>query len=253
MGEYIEHSHNFLLDLLLWNGIPVGLIITALLLWWLLSRLRAIKDAGSVWWLVLAGGIVIHGMLEFAIEYAYFLIPLGLAMGLLERLAPSKALVFIAHKRAVFSLTLLAVFFAWTASEYLSVEQAQRTLRLESARIGVDRISTPIEPRRLLNQLEAYQRFASLEAMPNMSPEQLERMRIVSLRFGYSPVLFRYALAAGLNAQPSAARRTLDLICRIHPPEDCSQAGSAWQALQLRFPQLSVIEAPTAAFAEPAN
>jgi O-antigen ligase len=244
IGEYFDHSHNFLLDLLLWNGIPVGLTIAALLVWWLVSRLRAITDAGSVWLMVLAGGIVIHGLLEYALEYAYFLIPLGLVMGCLERLAPSKVEVLIPRKLAISFVGLLAVFFVWTATEYLEVEEAHRTLRLESARIGVSAISTPIQPRRLLNQLEAYQRFVSTPATPAMSPAELEAMRMVALRFGYAPVLFRYALAAGLNAQPRVARDTLDAICRIHSSVRCLETQTEWQALQLRYPQLSSIAAP---------
>jgi O-antigen ligase len=253
LGDYFDHSHNFLLDLLLWNGIPAGLTIAALLVWWLVSRLRAITDAGSVWLMVLAGGIVIHGMLEYALEYAYFLIPLGLVMGCLERLAPSKVAVLIPRKLAISFVGLLAVFFVWTATEYLEVEEAHRTLRLESARIGVTAISTPIQPRRLLNQLEAYQRFVSTPATPAMSPAELEAMRMVALRFGYAPVLFRYALAAGLNGQPRVARDTLDALCRIHSSLLCREAQDEWQALQLRYPQLSTIAAPTLASAKASN
>lgn len=245
IGDYFEHSHNFILDLLLWNGIPAGLTIAALLTWWLVSRLRAITDAGSVWLMVLAGGIVIHGLLEYALEYAYFLIPLGLVMGCLEMLAPSKVQVLIPRKFAVFFVGSLAVFFVWTATEYLDVEEAHRTLRLESARIGVNAISTPIEPRRLLNQLEAYQRFVSTQATPDMTPAALDAMRMVALRYAYAPVLFRYALAAGLNAQPRVARDTLDSICRIHSSARCLEAQVEWLALQLRYPQLAFIAPPT--------
>jgi hypothetical protein len=253
LGSYFEHSHNFILDLLLWNGIPVALIIVVLLAWWLISQLRTIPDAGSVWLLVLAGGIVVHGMLEFPLEYAYFLIPLGLVMGLQERLAPSKNGILIPRTVAALSVGLMTVLFVWIATEYLSVEEAQRTLRMESARIGVSGITTPIESRRLLNQLEALQRFASTEATPGMSPDQLAWMHIVSLRFGYPSVLFRYALAAGLNGQPSVARDTLGVLCRIHPIEDCNEAKSSWRALQVRYPQLLSIAPSSVAIAVPPN
>ena len=245
MSDYFEHSHNFILDLLLWNGIPVGILISILLAWWLVSRVREVADAGSVWFLVLVSGILIHGMLEFPLEYAYFLIPLGLVMGSLEGLSPSKKQLQVPPKAAALLVGMLAALFVWIATEYLSVEEAQRTLSLESARIGVSGISTPIQSRRLLNQLEAFQRFASTEVTPSMSPDQLEWMRKVSQRFGYPSALFRYALAAGLNGQPRIARYTLDRLCRIHPRERCDEAQTGWRSLRTRYPQLSEIAPPT--------
>ncbi|QDL35936.1 hypothetical protein [Rhodoferax sediminis] len=95
---------------------------------------------------------------------------------------------------------LLGVVFVGVATDYLKAEDNYRTLCMESARIGVDRIVTP--------------------------------------------VLFRYALAAGLNGQPEVARDTLARICRIHEPKRCVEAREGWAALQVRYPQLAGVAAP---------
>jgi len=245
MAVYFEHSHNIFLDFLLWNGIPIGGALVIILVWWMVIRAKCIANAGSLWLFVMVSGVLLHAMLEFPIEYAYFLIPLGLAMGALDGASPSAAHIHVPRVVAALGVTLLGGMFIWLATEYLDVEEAQRTLRLESARIGANGITTPIQPRRLLTQLEAYQRFASTEATPEMTPEQLEWMRKVSLRFGYPPVLFRYALAAGLNGQTRMARDTLDLICRMHVPERCYEAQAGWRALQTRYPSLLRIEPPS--------
>ena len=71
-----------------------------------------------------------------------------------------------------------------------------------------------------------------------MAPEQVDWLRKVSERFGYAPVMFRYALAAGLNKQPEVAQQTLARLCRIHEPLRCVEAREGWAALQLRYPQL---------------
>ena len=75
-----------------------------------------------------------------------------------------------------------------------------------------------------------------------MSSDQLNWMRKVSERFGYAPVMFRYALAAGLNGQPEIAQQTLARLCRIHEPNRCAEAREGWEALQVRYPQLPPLE-----------
>ena len=44
IGEYIEHSHNLVLDLLVWNGIPIGGLIILALAWWFIAHIRACRN-----------------------------------------------------------------------------------------------------------------------------------------------------------------------------------------------------------------
>jgi len=245
LGDFFEHAHNFFLDLMLWNGIPVGALITGLLVWWFWSHIRACRDARVFWLLAAVGGVFVHAMLELPLEYAYFLIPVGLAMGAIDGLSPAQGKTLRVPRWALLCGTgLLTLGFVVTASDYLKAEENYRTLRLESARIGVGGIVTPAVDLHVLTQLEAFLQFARIEAKPNMPPEQVDWMRKVALRFGYPPVLFRYALAAGLNGLPDIAQQTLERICRIHPPQRCDEAQQGWTALQTQYPQLAAIKAP---------
>ncbi len=245
LGDYFEHGHNLILDLMLWNGVPVGALIVALLVWWFASRVRACRDARVVWLLAAVGGAFTHAMLELPLEYAYFLIPVGLMMGAIDALSPSLGPTLNVNRWAALVGTgVLSIGFVAIASDYVKAEENYRILRLESARIGVSGIVTPAPDLHLLTQLEAFLQFARIEAKPEMSPEQVDWMRKVALRFGYPPVLFRYALAAGLNGQPEVARQTLALICRIHPVERCTEAREGWAELQTKYPQLLDIAMP---------
>lgn len=245
VGALFEHSHNLVLDLLLWNGVPIGSLIVAALVWWFIAHIRACRDARVVWLLAAVGGVFTHGMLEFPLEYAYFLIPVGLAMGAIDGLSPAWGPSLQLPRWALLSFTaVLSVVFMGTAMEYLKAEENYRTMRMESARIGVDRIVTPAPRLHLLTQLGAFLEFARTEATPSMRAEQVDWMRKVSERFGYPPVLFRYALAAGLNGQPEVARETLARICRIHELLRCVEARESWAALQVRYPQLLGITVP---------
>ncbi len=239
MGILFEHSHNLVLDLLLWNGVLIGGLMAAVLAWWFIAHIRTCSDARVVWLMAAVGGVFLHGMLEFPLEYAYFLIPVGLAMGAIDGLSPQGGASLRVPRWVALSFTaLLGAAFMGVATDYFKAEENYRTLRMESARIGVDGIVTPAPELRLLTQLGAFLQFARTEATPGMAPEQVDWMRKVSERFGYAPVMFRYALAAGLNKQPEVAQQTLARLCRIHEPLRCVEAREGWAALQLRYPQL---------------
>jgi len=245
VGDYFEHAHNLVLDLMLWNGVPIGGLIVVLLIWWFVSRIRACQDARIVWLMAAVGGVFTHAMLELPLEYAYFLIPVGLMMGGIDGLTPShETALRVPRWAGLIGTGVLTLGFVAIASDYAKAEENYRILRLESARIGVAGIVTPAPQLRLLTQLEAFLQFARIEATPNMKPSEVEWMRKVALRFGSPPVLFRYALATGLNGQPEAASQTLARICRIHPPERCQEAHDGWIALQAKYSQLAGIKAP---------
>lgn len=239
VGAMFEHSHNLILDLLLWNGVPIGGLIVASLVWWFIAHMRACRDARVAWLLIAVGGVVTHGMLEYPLEYAYFLIPVGLVMGAIDGLSPAGGASLHVPRWELLSFTLLlGIVFTGTAVEYIKAEESYRVLRLESAHIGVDRIVTPVPRLYLLTQLGAFLKFAHTEAVPDMRPDQVDWMGIVSERFGFSSVLLRYALAAGLNGQPEVAHETLVRLCHIHSSERCLEAHKAWAALRLRYPHL---------------
>ena len=245
-GDFFEHAHNIVLDILLWNGVPVGSFIIVVLAWWFITHISACRDARAAWLLVSIGGVVIHGMLELPLEYAYFLIPVGLAMGAVDGFIPLRGSVLRVPRWTVLSFTgLLAATFLLVAVEYLKAEENYRTLRMESARIGVTSIVTPAPGLQLLTQLDAFLQFARTEAKPSMTAKQVEWMRKVSARFGYPSVMLRYALAAGLNGQTEIAWQTLDRLCRIHPDERCIEDWQSWAALQTQYPQLARVVAPS--------
>ena len=234
--RHFEHSHNIVLDLLLWAGIPVGGLIAALCATALFKQARALRDARALWLFAAVLGVVLHGMLELPLEYAYFLLPLGLCIGAMAALQPTGGLLLRVPVAALrLSGALLMALLLWVGTEYLQAEQAHRTLRLESARIGVSGIQTPPPQLRLLTQLDAFLRFAQTEAREGMTREEVAWMGQVSERFAYPQAMLRYALAAGLNGQPERAALTLARLCRIHPIERCREARQSWAALQGKF------------------
>jgi O-antigen ligase len=244
IGRHFEHSHNLVLDFVLWSGIPVGLAIAGLGAFAIWRTLRETRDARTLWLLIGVLGLLAHAMFEFPHEYAYFLLPAGLALGAAHaRTAGDLGLRLPRWAIAGFGAGMTALL-ASIAVDYLRAEVNHRMLRLETARIGVSKLETPAPDLMVLDQLQAFLEFARTEARPGMAPEEIELMRAVSERFAYPPAMFRYALAAGLNGQPEVASDTLGRLCRIHPAPRCDEGREAWAGLQQRYPQLAAIAYP---------
>lgn len=242
--EHFDHSHNLLLDLLVWAGIPAGGTIIILGAVTLARLLRRLDDVRVIWSMVAVLGIGAHAMLEYPLEYAYFLVPIGLLLGAGHALThPAQG---VRMPRAVIISTGLgvAILLAVIGRDYVEAEENFRTLRFEAARIGATGITSKAPDLRVLTHLEAFLDFARTEARPGMSAQEIDRMRHVSERFGIPATLLRYALASGLNGRPDDASRSLARICHIHSKRRCNEAREAWRALQLRYEVLRPIAPP---------
>ncbi|MBA4175845.1 MAG: hypothetical protein C0505_04700 [Leptothrix sp. (in: Bacteria)] len=251
IGYPFEHSHNVVLDLLLWAGIPLGVLIVALVGSALLRQVRKARDVRVTWLMAGIGGVVAHAMVELPHEYAYLLLPMGLAAGAAHALSPAGRSWAVPVPLLRFAAATMALLLGAVGAEYLRAEQAYRLMRLEAAKIGVYGLTTPPPELPLLTQLGAFMRFVHSEARPNMTPAELASMREVSARFAYPPVMFRYALAAGLNGQPAEAETTLVRLCRMQRPERCSEAREGWQAARSRYRQLAALAFPESSIRTP--
>lgn len=244
-GEMLEHSHNVVLDLLVWNGVPLGLLIVGGLAWWFVRHIRACRDAAAALMLAAIGIVFLHGLVEFPLEYAYFLLPVGLLMGALDAIQPVGRPISVRRPVVLAAMAAAAALLVWTTVEYVQVEENHRVLRFESARIGVSRIESQAPDIVLLTQLREFLRFARTEARRGMGSDELDWMERVAERYGYPPVLFRYALASGINGRPEASRDALARLCKIHPRARCVEAIEAWALMaDGQFPELKAVPAP---------
>ncbi len=244
--RHFEHAHNLVLDLLIWTGVPVGLALVGLAGWALFRLVAATRDPRAAGLLLAIGGVLAHGMVEFAVEYAYFLVPMGLLLGAAHRLVAQPAPAFelpTGLLRACGVLLLAAM--AVTGLDYAEAEQSHRVLRFESARIGATRVQSPPPEMRVLTQLEAFLTFARQEPRAGATAAELEAARQAAQRFAYPPSQYRLARWQALNGDAAGARRTLELLCAMHAPRHCREVAEAWTAAQATQPALRAVTAPT--------
>lgn len=244
----VEHAHSIVLDLLLWNGVVLGGLVVALLAAWLISRSLRLSSLEA--WFGLLALIVVgtHGMLELPLEYAYFLLPLGLCVGVAERRHPRAARTVAAPAWAVGACALLLGLLAFAvAADYRTIEEDFRQARMEAAQIA-PRPATPTAPDVwLLTAQREFIRFVRTEARAGMSDDELRWMGQVAQRFAFPPVLFRHALALGLNGRTDEARLELKRLRQLHPPERWDEAVEAIRASALKYPQMLELLPPDSA------
>lgn len=248
----LESAHNLFLDLALWNGLPIALGVVGGLGYWLCQQVRRCNDPAR--WATLLGVAVVlnHAMVEFPLNYAYFLLPVGYFMGALSGAGIPQATVsgvgFGARmtRGVVMAMTLfVTALTASVAVEYFPIEADWSLMRFQEARIGNLEATEP-PPAFLLTGLQQFLRFSRTEAKPGMSSQELETMRRNSERFAYAAPMFKYALAQAVNDQPENALKTLEKMCSMQPESVCRSAKSHWQELTKSiYPELGKLIFPS--------
>lgn len=207
LPEMVSHSHNLLLDLLIWNGLPIGLLIITGLMWWLLPRIWHCRTLEGWFALLVIGFVGIHSLLEYPHEYAYFLLPVGLLIGMIEADQPKTKLLRVPRFGLWIASIATVCFMVLLWYEYRLVEADHQLMRFESRRIGQLRAEQSAPNLFLLTQLREDLRMGRSLAQENMAPEKLEWMRKVTYRYPYYSNLFRYALSLALNNRHEEASR----------------------------------------------
>lgn len=241
----VEHAHSLVIDLLLWNGVPIGLALIAAGLWWLVRHVRACRDGETAWLLAALIAFAAHALVEFPHDYAYLLFPVGLVAGAIE--ASSGAGRFVALPRPASAVVPAAglAMLVWVSLEYVAIEDNYRDMRFEQARIGTAEVSTSIPPLVLLTQLREFLVVARHQVAPGMAAADLERLRRIASRYPYPPVLLRHALAEALNGHPQHAAEALRRLCHLHVEERCIEGLDSWAAMAAgTWPQIAAVPLP---------
>lgn len=135
---WFEYSHNIFLDIMVWTGIPIGMLIISIIVIWFFQTYRKVKTLNQFIYFSIVTAFFIHCMLEFPFAYAYFLLPIGLYIGILhqeiyevKKLKVNTLVTTIAILLAITVLTISRDYFVLNekrsmyASENLFSQQAK--------------------------------------------------------------------------------------------------------------------------------
>lgn len=112
---WFNSAHNIILDLLIWNGVPLGVLIIGYLSLWLLWLNKTAKDSTSIIAILMVCAILIHALLEFPQRYAYFLLPMGFLLGLIQAQTPQLKGITIQKNvvRCVWLISFIVLLLIW--------------------------------------------------------------------------------------------------------------------------------------------
>ncbi len=238
-----QQTHNLVLDMLVWNGPLIGSLIILAVAWWILRLFREKLGRTRLFLILILVPLGIHSLLEYPHHYTYFLFPVGIIAGMLDNSSDLRRLsIPLLPLRVLLVLSFAVV--GWLVMEYQSIESEFRAMRFEAMGYAL-RTETQIKPELVFTgQLAHFIQFAKSEAHEEMSEQELQEMEAVAHRYLYSPALFRYAIALGLNHKYDEARLELLCIRQLHIAKRYIEAIEGWKAMAKKYPQLNRVAIP---------
>lgn len=210
--EWTEHSHNVLLDLLIWNGIPIGTFIVVFFAYWLFKLSQLAYTVENFIALAMIGAVISHGMLEFPLEYATFLLPVGFLMGYVYIDSSFQNVINLSKKKIIIFYGCASVLYGTIFYEYVKIEQDTRLVRAEILNIGKTHVTQAAPNLLLMTQLSERIRYIRTAPEKNMSKEELLWMKKVTYRYATPNNLYKYAQVLLLNNQEEKSKHYLDIL-----------------------------------------
>ena len=226
-------AHDVYLDAVTWFGVPVGLALAVLVTGWWLRRMRACDSDLAFFAISLSIPVLVHSLVEFPFAFMFFLFPVGVMAGAVERehegvrTFPARAI------GAGLIGVALALIGVRTAQEYIPAEDDFRYVRFESMRVG----HTPADAERpqftLMTQLEALSNVGHSVPDPRtVTPEAVEQARKVARRYPWAPLTLRYAMFLEAAGHHADADREMQLLRHVYG--ESYHAGSKQEFDKLR-------------------
>ncbi len=242
---FFSNAHNLVLDLCAWVGLPLGIALSAACAYWFFTRIKRARSPEAVYAMAMLLPVAVHSMLEFPFAYAYFLLTAGFLIGVVEAWTVRARPWNLPGRAGWGMLAVLAAIGAYMGYEYLLVEEDYRVARFENLKVGQTPDDYRVPDIRVNTQFGALLRVLRQPAVPAMTALQMESLRQVSLRFGFRPLVFRYAVALGLNGDPEGASRQMRVLRGMYGETYYLATKMEIERLAAaEYPQLSAVRLP---------
>lgn len=244
IGQRFGHAHNIVLDVVLWVGIPLGLLLLGALAIWAIRRLAELpRQTENALPLAALGALGVHAMLELPHYFLYFMAPANLWAGWLTPAParrPSPSLPRPAWAAA--GLATLGMI-AWISADYFPYQERYTEWRFENNRVG-KRPDIDVHSPRILNQIHDELVLYRLPLRADMSADELRWIDDTARSVYSPPAYYAAAKAHALAGDEVAARAWMMRYNATMGLEGTRTAQSIWARDQARHPGLTRVNWP---------
>lgn len=137
IGQRFVHAHNAILDLMLWVGIPLALLMILALAVWGIARFATVPHHPErVFPLSMLTALAVHAMLELPHHFLYFLAPAAMAAGMLHVTSDRRVVHSAPRWVWLIPAGVGAALVAAIAHDYFPYQERYTEWRFENARVG---------------------------------------------------------------------------------------------------------------------
>jgi len=205
---WIRSAHNFVLDFLVWNGLLIGLPFLAYLAYWAITLLRRVNSVESVIALLMVTVFTVHAMLEFPQNYAYFLLPIGFILGILQAQSSTKTWQLsprFMQVTLVLGIALIALIYRDYATVVPKLNQSMRYEKTPEQITNHDQIY-------VLEEFNRRIEWIRMSPYTQISPDELTQISEIVLNYPTTYDLFKYAKLLAFNGYEEEAKHQLWLL-----------------------------------------
>lgn len=247
-----SQSHNLLLDIILWNGYPIGLLLISVLIWWTWKVITSIHNFHQIHALAFVMVLGTHAMLEFPLQYAYFLLPFGLMVGSIQS---SIGLKTIWNEKKWMNLILSAIAISMlsiTVRDYFRAETSMYGLRFQHYKIQTTIPATPPDVL-ALTQFHDSILFARNTPKRYLKPEELQWMRDTVNAMPSPLLIYKLIVNLALNHHPEEAEHWIVILRKTSPEISFEDMRKLWDVSVLSMPELAAVKWPISMMPSPTN
>lgn len=213
--EWYKSAHNIVFDLLIWNGVIIGGLMIVYFSAWLYWLNKGVKDTVSIVAMLMVYAILIHGMLEFPLHYAYFLLPAGFLLGIVQSQYQRLPAVKVSGKSFVLIAILIIIGSAVSVRDYFlykeqSVIAGKTTPLTESQQLVMNKEII------LLTQFEERVWWIQLNPKTHFNTAELAYLDTMVANMASKYDLYKYAQVLAFNGYKAKAEHQLWILETLH-------------------------------------
>lgn len=202
--ERTNSAHNLILELLVWNGLVIGGAIIAYLSYWIYRLNQVVKTKETVIATLMVVSVLLHMMLEFPQNYAYFLLPVAFLLGYIQSYIHNQKTIQI-KTTAILIIGILVYGLIWR--DYIvSVDT------LYEAQKHSDESQKIPQKIYVLDQFSERAQWYAVDRFSHLAPQQIQRFENVVVTTPSHYDLFKFAQLQAYNGNKSSAEEQLRQI-----------------------------------------